>query len=1224
MCIAILFFLLAFASDYFFNSKGSLKRIGKKVERKIISQEQEIEELLADPLIDSAIRFNQDPGINTPIWKKLQEIFSGKKLILLVYNRSNLVYWTDNSIVPDPKLLPQGTDFFKLDNAWYLSVKEEQEDITLLVLLPVKKEYSYQNEYLRNKFNEDLGLNGFIEFKMMDSPESYTIHSNTGEALFSIGLNEDALRLTPVYYEIYLWIIAFIFSYLCINSFAKHLWNKGEWLAGLLSITCIVVIFRFISIYWTVPISVYKLDLFSPEYYATNFLFPSLGDLLINLLLIHWIIYFFYDRVRELNFSVYSVKKSYVITFLFIAASYLTIALLNYMLEGLVMNSNISFDLTNILSLNIYSLVGLFILGLTLYSFFLFADILITIFHQFYLSKKEKVNVFLISVGIISAWVLFLHGFNILFICNTVFLIILERAKSRRQNYLSFPTVVLILTLFAVASAYRLNDFNFEKEKQNRQLLASKLESANDPIAEYLLEGLGKRIQIDSNIQEHFISPAPTNEIIHNRIQQLYFGGYFSKYDLRLYEFDTEGTPLNTKSLRSLSSFDDLIRLQCTPTSSPYFYYLSNSYGILTYYGKIPIQQDRQSIGTLMIELKSKYFRDDNIFPELLLEGNLKMNKDFELYSYSIYKQGKLISQQGDYPYSLQSSEFDEAESGYTFLEHKDYNHLVYKPNNEILIVVSKSNDSEFKILALFSYIFGIFSGLVFVFYVRRLLSKSYNLLTINFKNMRGRIRILFKTRIQLSMIISVILSVSIIGYITFLYISDQYNKQQSERVSQKTRSILLSIEKRTSGLSSFGIKSDDILHVELKNLSDLYLTDINIFDLNGDLIISTQPKIYEEGLISKKINPTAFIEIHRYARSEFSNTENIGSLNYLSVYTPIRNINNKTIAYLNLPYFANKSEYEKSISQFLTAFINVYVFIFVLIGFVAFFLANSITFPLTLIEEQLRETKLGKKMDPISWKRKDEIGTLINEYNRMIKELEESTDRLARSEREYAWREMAKQVAHEIKNPLTPMKLGLQYLKKSWEDDDPDFDDKFERYSKTFIEQIESLSRIASEFSNFAQMPLAENVKVDVKEILMNVVSLYKNDEKTEIDLGYIPSVRSVVLADKDQMIRTFNNLIKNAIQAIPSDRKGKIDVEILNDKDTLLIIIQDNGIGIENSMKDKIFEPNFTTKNSGMGMGLAIIYNIILNIGGSIRFESAVNQGTTFFVSLPLYKGE
>ena len=495
-------------------------------------------------------------------------------------------------------------------------------------------------------------------------------------------------------------------------------------------------------------------------------------------------------------------------------------------------------------------------------------------------------------------------------------------------------------------------------------------------------------------------------------------------------------------------------------------------------------------------------------------------------------------------------------------------------------------------------------------------------MLISNVRKINWRFRLLFRTRIQLSLILTIIFSLSIVAYITFIYISDQYTRQQNERLSQKVRSILISLEKRSSLINYWNVSYDERMSIELKTLSDLYLTDINIYSLDGQLLISTQPKIFEVGLTSRFMNPEAFMIMKRYERSEYITTEKIGSLNYLSSYAPIRNSNNKTVGYLNLPYFANKVEYESRVSQFLTAFVNVYVFIFVLIGFIAFFIANSITYPLTLIEEQLRETKIGKKMDRIDWKGKDEIGRLIAEYNRMINELAESTSRLAKSERENAWREMAKQVAHEIKNPLTPMKLGLQHLQRAWDDKDPSFDEKFERYSKTIIQQIESLSLIASEFSTFAQMPQALQEKIDVKEIVIDVVNLYKNELDIEINLDYNPALQSIVMADKDQIIRTFNNLVKNAIQAIPAQRKGRIDIELLNQDGNLMVLIQDNGTGIDENMQEKIFMPNFTTKSSGMGMGLAIVHNIITQANGKIWFTSSINKGSTFYVSLPLYK--
>jgi nitrogen fixation/metabolism regulation signal transduction histidine kinase len=235
-----------------------------------------------------------------------------------------------------------------------------------------------------------------------------------------------------------------------------------------------------------------------------------------------------------------------------------------------------------------------------------------------------------------------------------------------------------------------------------------------------------------------------------------------------------------------------------------------------------------------------------------------------------------------------------------------------------------------------------------------------------------------------------------------------------------------------------------------------------------------------------------------------------------------------------------------------------------------------------------------------------------------MIAALEQSAQKLAQSERESAWREMAKQVAHEIKNPLTPLKLGLQLLEKSWKDKDPKFDQKFERFSKSFVEQIESLSSIASEFSAFAKMPDTRLEKMDVFDILTQAVVVYKQTENIKINYR-APENPFKVSADRDQLLRCFNNLLKNAIEAIPQGRDGVIAIEHMITNGAVLLSIKDNGNGIPANLREKIFEPNFTTKSSGTGLGLAFVKNSIENAGGKVWFETIIGEGTTFYISLP-----
>jgi nitrogen fixation/metabolism regulation signal transduction histidine kinase len=393
------------------------------------------------------------------------------------------------------------------------------------------------------------------------------------------------------------------------------------------------------------------------------------------------------------------------------------------------------------------------------------------------------------------------------------------------------------------------------------------------------------------------------------------------------------------------------------------------------------------------------------------------------------------------------------------------------------------------------------------------------------------------------------------------------------------------------------------------------------LYDLNGNLFASSRPKVFDEGLTSKKMDPESYFNIGLLQRTEFIHDENIGKLFYLSAYVPVKNKDGKLVALLNLPYFAKQSDLEKEISTFLVALINIYVLLFGFSIIVAIFISNYLTKPLKLIQEKLGKIKLGKTNEPIEWKQQDEIGSLVSEYNRMILELQKSAELLARSERESAWREMAKQVAHEIKNPLTPMKLSIQHMQRLINDGSENLEDKIKRISKTLIEQIETLSTIATEFSNFAKMPKANLGTISISEVAENSIRLFKAEE-TEIIFNNAVDGRATIFADKDQLLRVFNNLIKNAIQSIPEGRKGKVEVSLSRQNGEMLISVKDNGSGISDEVVDKIFVPNFTTKSTGMGLGLAMVKNILEGINGKIWFVTSKDTGTTFYVSIPEMK--
>jgi nitrogen fixation/metabolism regulation signal transduction histidine kinase len=332
----------------------------------------------------------------------------------------------------------------------------------------------------------------------------------------------------------------------------------------------------------------------------------------------------------------------------------------------------------------------------------------------------------------------------------------------------------------------------------------------------------------------------------------------------------------------------------------------------------------------------------------------------------------------------------------------------------------------------------------------------------------------------------------------------------------------------------------------------------------------------------------------------------------------PFFNSDGKLLAFVNLQHFGQQQELESQIQQFLVAIINVFMLLLAISIILAIVMSNWVTKPLRFLQTNLSLIQFGKKNQIIEYDKNDEIGVLIREYNKKLLELEQTAEQLAKSERESAWRDMAKQVAHEIKNPLTPMKLSIQQMMRVFEKENPAAKEKVDRLANSLIEQIDGLTRIANEFSNFAKMPSPLLEKVELVDIIKNVISIF---EQEAVVINFESSHNIIELqADKDQLIRAINNLLQNSIQAFDSKQDGVIKISIEVEDDFCKISIKDNGKGIPADRQNKVFVPYFTTKSTGTGIGLSITKQIIENHNGKIYFESQENKGTIFFVELPL----
>jgi nitrogen fixation/metabolism regulation signal transduction histidine kinase len=404
-----------------------------------------------------------------------------------------------------------------------------------------------------------------------------------------------------------------------------------------------------------------------------------------------------------------------------------------------------------------------------------------------------------------------------------------------------------------------------------------------------------------------------------------------------------------------------------------------------------------------------------------------------------------------------------------------------------------------------------------------------------------------------------------------------------------------------------------------VNEVADIHNADVNVYDLEGNLQVSSENEVYQKGILSKQMHPLAYYHLSRLREVQYVQKERLSSLDYWSIYATVRNVNGEVVQYLNIPYFSTQIDLKQEISNFLVTIINLNAFIFLIAGVIALFITNKITQSFSVIGDKMREITLGKTNEEIVWNRKDEIGELVKQYNKMVHQLEESAEALARSEREGAWREMARQVAHEIKNPLTPMKLSIQYLQKAIDSNHPNVKDLTAGVANTLIEQIDHLSKIAADFSQFANIGNKKIELVDLHQVIGILVDLYGSNPKVHIQWNKV--FGSVVMkADKTHMNRVFTNLFANAVDACQDKQVCDIKINEVQNDGVITISVKDNGEGIPEEMRSKIFTPNFTTKTSGTGLGLAMTKSIVEQAKGNIWFETEEGKGTTFFVQLPV----
>jgi len=477
------------------------------------------------------------------------------------------------------------------------------------------------------------------------------------------------------------------------------------------------------------------------------------------------------------------------------------------------------------------------------------------------------------------------------------------------------------------------------------------------------------------------------------------------------------------------------------------------------------------------------------------------------------------------------------------------------------------------------------------------------------------------RIRIFLSMIILILIASILMASISIIQFKNEAKDYHQERLDRKEFAIKEHINYVLS-TTTYPLTPENlplIFKDKIHELSDIHNLEINIYSLQGKLVKSSKSS-FSVDKVAPPIPNYILKLVQSSVDKRYVDIKNIDGVKNRSSYSQIKDDKFKPLGILNIPYVEDDGFYETELREFLLRLSQVYSFMLIIAFGLAYFLSSYITKSLKTISDKINETSLNQKNEKIVIEANSkEINSLINAYNQMVDKLEESAGMLAQSEREQAWREMAKQVAHEIKNPLTPMRLTVQSFQRKFDPNDPELKQKLNDYSKTLIQQIDTMSAVASAFSNFASMPAQQNETLNVVEVVEFSLDIF-NEDFIRFESS---SEEIITVMDRTQLIRIITNLVKNAIQAIPEEQEEKhLLVSVNEAADNVIISVQDNGIGIDAENTEHIFEPKFTTKTSGMGLGLGIIKNIIENYKGTITFESELGKGSTFIVSLPIVK--
>ena len=906
-------------------------------------------------------------------------------------------------------------------------------------------------------------------------------------------------------------------------------------------------------------------EIFSPLLYAENSLFDSLGSFLLNNLTVSLVVFILFIS-RHLYYNSAPVRRRgrWAAIPPLLGAGGLALYI-HFTLHSLIINSNVVLEPFRLNDVSWYMVV----------CYLSYALLFLALFH-------------LIAIFRHLAW---------------------ERGEAERFSGRSILVYsILIAAYCVVAEGY----FGLEKEYESNRVRAAKLSLERDYQIEIDLRTVEPAIAGDPFIS--VLSAVNGVELIKSRLADRYFSdALLRKYELKATlcsQADLLAAAPNTPAVNCYTFFTELIRdrgTQISPDSD--FFYINNYDGKASYLGVFfYYPQGATDPSRLFVELTARYKEDP--FDIFALQDDSSASLPAR-YSYARYSNWHLVMNDGSYRYSTTIPEG--YQPGYIRTEKDGCVHFINSISEGEMTVITRSKHPFFPYLISFSYLL-IFFGIFMLLTTAGM--RDSRIIELPKHSLKRRIT-LTTTGVMMTALASVAAT-------TILYIGNIRSERNRSQIQERITSVQAALNRFCSYASSSDELRTPLFMQNLEELSHIMNCDINIYDPSGQLLCSTSPELFERFIIGKRMNAKAFNEIvHRHALNYYG-MEKLASRPFYAIYAPLTNVRGEMLAIANVPYLSRSQFLNQSISSTVAMIINLYLVLLIAALVLGIILSNSMIRPLIEIRNRLGALKAtAGGNQKISYKNsRDELGVLVSAYNKMVDDLEESTRQLAASERERAWKEMARQIAHEIKNPLTPMRLSIQHLIRLKEQDAPNWQEKISPICTSLLEQIDVLSDTASEFSAIARSFSDDAQPTDMDQLLSEQVVLF--DNRDNIFISYLCNARNTTLTVvRQQMARVFVNLLTNATQAIESGRgSGKIKVSLENvtvsGREAIRISVEDDGSGVAPEDESRLFTPNFTTKSGGSGLGLVISKSIVEQAGGTISYRRSEDLGGACFTLL------